>query len=391
LSVCEGEGGLGRLGCRLAEDRAQHAGLEVDPALHLHDAAVRVADAGDLVALVLGELLPGLLLPMRVLGPCRRELRLDRGADLGGLGVAGLLQRPAGCLVLLPGLRAGFTVAAGEGASRLGEALVVQLLHRAQSQLDLGALARAEVRRELRLEEVRVDQLVVELLAGSTLIDRGIVHGAGFLALGDGDLAGFARGAADVFVDVLAFGSDMDLRGALDTLRLKGAAVDAGIDTGAGQVLVTYLLPQRPKLFGRTLLAGLQVPLAGMRIAIDDDQVQVRIARVLAGGMDRAEVGDAALGQLGGEVARERQALLRVELDRQRDDQLVADTGVLPALGLVLLHPGTGLVAVRGDQVGDDLRDGLLARDVADVRASGAGCVRLLSDRTVIQAVDRHG
>ena len=137
------------------------------------------------------------------------------------------------------------------------------------------------------------------------------------------------------------------------------------------------------------LLAHADDALAGVHVAVAQDEVAMGVVLILALVVEGGEPGGPPAGQLLGEAADQLDAPLGIELAGQGEHDLVDDAGVL-AVGLLLaVHPSAGAPdltrAGHGHVLAHDLGAGALAGDVLHVGAGGAGAVGGASDGGVVE------
>ena len=152
------------------------------------------------------------------------------------------------------------------------------------------------------------------------------------------------------FVERLRLRSDVNLRVSLDALLFERARVIADIDTGAFHEIIQVVAPHLAHIgcgrarrhFPAMLLCFAHVArarrraddlAAGVDIGILEDDMRVGIVRVLAAVMVRRAPGDAAMAELVHEASDEFVTLLLIELDRQRDHELVGNAGIVRHAG----------------------------------------------------------
>ena len=184
-----------------------------------------------------------------------------------------------------------------------------------------------------------------------------------------------------------------------DALVDEAATVHAGAVTCIPQGLVADLFPDLARPLCAALLAHADHPaLPGGRITVPDHDMGVRIGLVLGSGLvveSREEGHSTAPGQLLDEGADQLDPLCLVELDRQRDLQLVDDTGVLAVGQLLGIEPGARCAALRsgsglGDVPGDDGTAGGGTGDVSDMRPRSPGGMGGSANSAMRQVIDCH-
>ena len=260
---------------------------------------------------------------------------------------------------------------------------------------------------------------LVLLLMLIGLDDVAVMRGAAILIQ---HRIGYAALAAEIvlaiepiafFVERLRLRSDVNLRVSLDALLFERARVIADIDTGAFHEFIEITAPHGPHIgcgrarrhFPAMLLGLAHVArtrrraddlAAGVDIGVLEDDMRVGIVRVLASIMVRRAPGDAAMAELVHEASDEFVTLLLIELDRQRDHELVGDARIVRHAGffpeLVEKHPRAA-AAVR-HVLGLKFRHRFRAHDVADMRRRRPGLVRFGPDAGVLKGGKRfcdHG
>jgi len=143
-------------------------------------------------------------------------------------------------------------------------------------------------------------------------------------------------------------------------------------------------------MFGAAFLAHVQGALAGLNIAVADDDMGMGVFGVLSLGMDRGIPGAAVPGELPAEIPDQGAALFRGELLGQGDHQLVDDAGVLAVFKFLPLDPVHRLVPVGRHMGCHHLGENRGAGDVINVGRCRERLVRAAAYCLVIAAVDRH-
>ena len=218
-------------------------------------------------------------------------------------------------------------------------------------------LARGGVRlRALRAGSASAGGFVLFLLLIG-VDDVAVVRGAAILIE---QRIGYAALAADTVlaIELIAFllerlrlRSDVNLRLAIDALLFERARVVADIDAFALHEAVEMVAPHlahigrgRARRHFPAMLLGLAHVArtrrraddlaAGVDIGVLEDDMRMRIVRVLAAIVVRRAPGDAAMAEFVHEASDELVTLLLIEFDRQRDHELVGDARILRHPGL---------------------------------------------------------
>lgn len=167
------------------------------------------------------------------------------------------------------------------------------------------------------------------------------------------------------------------------------APVDPRPLPGLLQGGVDGFLPQRPEALAGPFLRQHRHPLPGFGIAVPDDQVRMRVGRVLPRLVQRRQPRGALERGFLTKDPDQIPALPVAELARQGDDELVDHAGVLPVAPLLRVQPPAGRLALDRHAGADHLGLRIGPGDVADVRPRRPGGVRAPADAAHVEAENR--
>ncbi len=253
----------------------------------------------------------------------------------------------------------------------------------------------------LFLLPIGVDDLAV-VLGAAVLIEQAV----GYRALAADTVLAIELIA--FLLERLRLRSNMNLRLAKNPLLLERARVVLHIDAFALHEAVEMVAPALAHVGGGRARRHLPAMLLGLAhvartrrradnlaarvdIGVLEHDMRMRIVRVFAAIVVRRAPGDAALAEFLHKALDDVVALLLIELDRQRDHELVGDARVLrhPGLFPELVEEDARAASAVRHVLALKFRHRFRAHDVAHMRRRRPGLVRLGPDARVLESGKR--
>lgn len=233
---------------------------------------------------------------------------------------------------------------------------------------------------------------VIRLRAGFALIDVRVIHLAGRALFVGGFIDRFAFGPLPHALKLARIRAHMDFRLAVDALIFKGTTINPRVAPSPFQMFIADALPCLAQHLGRAAFAHADDALSGIRVAVADDDVRMRVivinALLL---MDTGNPRGAAFSDGFGKVPHQRGALILTEFQRQRDHDGVAHTGIDAVAVFLAVHPCPRGMGLSRHTVAENHATGVFAGDVADASTCGSGRMGRAPDRFVVEAENCHG